>query len=394
MKQLTLIGLFGLYFACLLQGSSAILGPAVSGIAENLQISPSVAAQVGTFGSLFGIIASFLAGRFAGKIKYKAFMVGSLLIFVVGGCMPVIIPNWPMILFSRACVGLGVGVFYALPPALIMKFYTGELQQKNLGIANAFGSAGGLIMQFIVGILVDIKWNYVFSIFSIGIIALVLIVFGLTEPEDSLSAQVVDDKLKPKAKIPGSVILNYVLMFFGGLFWMPSILFISVVVTERGLGTGVHAGSVAIMFNVAGILLSFAFGFLYKIFKKFLVIIVLLVATAGMFIEYNATSLVMAGTGMFLAGGFLLMIPTLLSDNGKYLTPESIAFATSLLVIALHAANFFTGPFVALIESLIGASVPIAGLYFGIFGEAAVVVIFFIIRLIQKDKPQVQVEAA
>jgi hypothetical protein len=59
MKQLTTIGLLGLYFTCLLQGGTAVLGPAVAGIAENLQISPGVAAQVGTFGSLFGIIASF-----------------------------------------------------------------------------------------------------------------------------------------------------------------------------------------------------------------------------------------------------------------------------------------------------------------------------------------------
>jgi predicted MFS family arabinose efflux permease len=386
MKQLTVVGLLGLYFTCLLQGGTAVLGPAVAGIAENLQISPSVAAQVGTFGSLFGIIASFLAGRFAGKIKYKTFLVGSLFIFVVGGSIPTLVPNWPVILFSRACVGFGVGVFYALPPALIMKFYAGDLQQKNLGIANAFGSAGGLIMQFIVGILVDIKWNYIFSIFTIGVIALILIAIGLTEPEDSLGAPAAGDKAKAKASIPGRAIANYVLIFLAGLFWMPSLLFVSIVVVERGLGTGVHAGSVAIMFNVSAILLSFAFGFLYKIFKKFLAIIVLLLVTLGMIIEYNATSLVMAGAGMFLTGAFLLMVPTLLTDNGKYLAPESITFAASLLIIAMNVAGFVAGPFVALMEGLSGGAVPVPGLYFGIFGQAAVVVVFFIIRLVQKDK--------
>ncbi|MDR3124161.1 MAG: MFS transporter [Treponema sp.] len=393
MKQLTAIGLFGLYFAYLLQGSNSALGPAVAGIAENLQMSPGVVAQVGTFGALFGILASFLTGRFAGKIKYKTFIVGSLLIFVVGGCVPMIISNWTVILFSRACVGFGVGVFFALPPALIMKFYTGESQQKNLGIANVFASAGGLIMQFIVGVLVDIKWNYVFSIFAIGIIALALIVFGMAEPEDSPSAQAADDKPKVKAKIPGSAILNFVLIFFGGLFWMPSFLFISIVVVERGLGTGVHAGTVAIMLNVSAIILSFAFGFLYKIFNKFLAIIILLSVTAGMIIEYNATSLVMAGAGMFLVGAFLLMFPVLLSDNGKRLAPESITLAASLLMVAFQTANFLAGPFVSLMESLSGGN-PIAGLFFAIFGEAAMVVIFFIIRLVQKDKPQFQAEIA
>ncbi|MDR1248702.1 MAG: MFS transporter [Treponema sp.] len=394
MKQLRVIGLFGLYFACLLQGGSVVLGPAVAGIAENLQISPGAAAQVGTFGALFGIIASFLAGRFAGKIKYKTFLLGSLFIFVVGGSIPALIPNWSVILFSRACVGFGVGVFYALPPALIMKCYAGDLQQKNLGIANAFGSGGGLIMQFVVGILVDIKWNAIFSIFTIGIIAFVLIAAGLAEPEDSPGAPVAGSQAKAALKIPGRAIQNYVLMFFAALFWMPSLLFISIVVAEKGLGAGVHAGSAASMFNVSGILLSFVFGFLYKTFKKFLAIIVLLLVVAGMFIEYNATSLVMAGAGMFLTGAFLLLVPTLLSDNGKYLAPESITFAASLLIIAMNLAIFAAGPFVALMENLSGGAVPIAGLYFGIFGEAAVVVVFFIIRLLQKDNVSGEAAAA
>jgi tellurite resistance protein TehA-like permease len=89
---------------------------------------------------------------------------------------------------------------------------------------------------------------------------------------------------------------------------------------------------------------------------------------------------------MFLTGAFLLVIPTLLTDNGKYLTPESITFAASLLIIAMNVAGFAAGPFVSLVETLSGGNVPIAGLYFGIFGEAAVVVVFFFIRLLQKDK--------
>jgi hypothetical protein len=160
------------------------------------------------------------------------------------------------------------------------------------------------------------------------------------------------------------------------------------VVIEKGLGTGVHAGSVAIMFNVSAILLSFAFGFLYKIFKKFLAVIVLLLVAVGMFVEYNATSLVMAGAGLFLTGSFLLLVPTLLSDNGKYLAPESITFGASLLIIAMNVGGFVAGPFVGLMESLSGGNVPIAGLYFAIFGEAAIAVLFLIVRLIQKDKPQ------
>jgi hypothetical protein len=96
----------------------------------------------------------------------------------------------------------------------------------------------------------------------------------------------------------------------------------------------------------------------------------------------------MAGAGMFLIGLVRLIFPRLLSDNGKYILPEGIAFTVSLLDIAMNTAGFMAGPFVGLTEKLIGDNIPVAGLCFGIPGEAALTVIFFIIGLIQKDKPQ------
>jgi MFS family permease len=387
-KQMTLLGLVGLYFACFLQGGTAVLGPAVNSIASNLNIDPSIAAQVGTFGSLFGIIASFLAGRFAGKIKYKTFLTVSLLIFLVGGSVPMIdsLSSWTWILFSRACVGFAVGVFYALPPALIMKAFSGDLQQKKLGMANAFGSAGGLVMQFVVGALAALKWNLSFSIFLVAIIPLVLIVFGLEEPEPD-APKAAEDKSKPKEKLPAKAWLNFVLIFLSMIFWMPSLLFVSIVVEKNLGGTPLTSGIVAPMFNVAAVLLSFAFAFLYKTFKKFLAVFVLLLVTLGMIIEYNAVNFVMAGVGLALTGAFLLMIPTLLSDNGKIIPPAVITFAASLLIVAMNVGGFVTGYFLQLAAILAPAS-GIPGLFVAIIGEGALVVIFFVIRLVQKDTPQ------
>jgi MFS family permease len=385
-KQMTFLALIGIYFACFLQGGTAILGPAVYSISTNLNIDTSVAAQVGTFGAIFGIIASFLAGRFAGKIKYKTILLVSLVIFFVGGSVPMIdaLSSWNWILFSRACVGFAVGVVYALPPALIMKGFAGDLQQKKLGVANAFGSAGGLVMQFVVGILAAIKWNLVFAIFLVGIIPFILLALGLQEPEE---APVAADKPKEKALLPAKAWLNFILIFVSGIFWMPSLLFVGIVVEQKLGGTPVISGMVAPMFNVAAVVLSLTFAALYKVFQKFLVVIVLLVVTIGMFIEYNATSFVMAGVGMFLTGAFLLMIPTLLSDNGKIVPPAGLTFAASLLIVAMNLAGFVTGPFIVAAASLVKTSL-IPGLYIGIIGEFAVVVIFFFIRLVQKDKPR------
>jgi len=381
-KHLSVIGLVGLLLVFLLQGSNAILSPAIAAIANALKMAPGTVAQVGTVPALFSVISGLLAGRFAGRvIKYKTFTVWSLLICIVGGSSAAVIPTWPMIMFSRACVGFGVGVFYAIPPVLIMKFYEGDAQRNKLGLANAFASVGGLLMMFTVGVLVDIQWNSVFWINLVGASALVLILMGLQEPESEVTVNQTTGE-KEKLKIPLPVVLNFVMIFLTGLFGMNALMFISNVITDRGLGTGVHSGTVAIMFNVSATALSFFFGPLYKIFNKYFAIIIIVLVGIGLVLVYYASSLVMAGAGMFCVGTFLLMIPTLLTDNAQQLSPGSMTFAASFLGVVLNVGNFVLGPYIHA-TTTIGKDV-LSPLFFGIFGLAGTAVVFFIIRLLQK----------
>lgn len=385
MKQIGMVGLLGLFMVYFLQGGISIVSPAVSGIAEGLSLDPNTAVQISTFPALFAVVASLLAGRFAGRvIKTKTFLVASLLISILGGSLPLFIQNWGLLLFSRACVGFSVGIFFALPPALIMTFYRGDKQRTNLGIANGISSAGGMLMLFLAGVLVDVRWNYVFAIYGIGIVGLILILAGLPEPAPPKEARAE----KPTAALPLPVILNFLLIFLTLTFAIPALLFVSAVVIDKGLGTGVHAGTVATMFNVAAILLSFGFGILYKIFKRFLAVILGGLVTVGLALLYYAGSLFIAGTGMFLVGFTLVLIPTLLSDNVKYLAPQEITFTTSLFMIALNLGNFAAGPFAQAAAGLAGGGVEIPGLFFAIFGMGATTVVFFAIRLVQKDPPR------
>ncbi|AEF83775.1 transporter, major facilitator family [Treponema primitia ZAS-2] len=385
MKKLGVIGLAGLFCVCLLQGGATILSPAVAGIAGNLNLNSAVVAQIVTLPAIFAVLINLLVGSLAGRIiKYKTFLIVSLLISIVGGSCAVFIPTWPVILFSRACVGIGVGAAFSLPPALIQKFYSGDQQHNYLGIANAFGSGGGLIMMWLVGLLVDIQWNLVFIVYVIGIFGFILVLVGLPEPEKAVTVPKEPGAVKAKVKVSAPVIFNCVLIFLAYTLWVPALALISNVVIERGLGTGLHAGTVAIMFNVSALVLSFLFGKIYKIFKKFLVVIILAVITVGMALVYYANSLFMAGAGMFCVGSVLLLIPTLLSDNGKYLAPESITVVTSIFMIVMNIGRFAAGPFMQ-ISAAINPTIPLAGLFMAIFGMGAATVIYLIIRILQKD---------
>ena len=389
-RQLGIIGLVGIFFVFLLQGSNIILAPAIMNIAKALDMDEGVVGLVGTLPSIFSVIAGLLAGRFAGRVvKYKTFLVLALLVSIIGGSCAALFPTWPVILFSRACVGFGVGVFFALPPVLIMKYYKGDDQRNKLGLANVFACLGGLLMTQTVGILVDIQWNSVFLIYTFGILALALICIGLKEPENAAANESVSTAKsetptpKTKVRMPASVVLNFVLIFLVSLFGISAMIFISGIVQNRGLGTGLLAGTVVIMFNISGAASSFFFGRLYKAFKKHLAVVLLVVITTGLALIYFANSLVMAGAGMFCVGAFLLIIPTLLTDNAQHLQPEGVTFASSFLGVAMNLGIFIMGPYIQ-IATAIGND-GLAPLFFAIFGLAAVTVIFFVIRLLQKE---------
>jgi len=386
-KQLSIVGLLGILFVSLLQGSNTFLSPGIAAIAAALNMDPGTVALVGTVPGIFSVLAGLLAGRFVGKaIKYKTFLVLALAIYIIGGSAPVLFPTWPVILFSRVCVGLGVGTFFALAPALIMKSYTGDAQQKKLGLASVFGAAGGFTMMLAAGALADIQWNFIFLIFTFGAVAFLLIVTGLKEPQPE-AAEIASPDKKVKAKLPTPVKLNYLLMFVVTLFGMCAMVFISTVVVSRGFGTSVHAGMVAVMFNIAGITYSFLFASLHKLLKKYLAIAILVSVNIGLMLVYSASSLVMVGVGMFFVGAYLLIIPTLLSDNARYLTPSMITFAASLVGVSLNLGNFALGFYIQLATTL-GGNV-LSPLFFAIIGLAITTVIFFFIRMAQKE-PELQ----
>ena len=232
-----------------------------------------------------------------------------------------------------------------------------------------------------VGVLADIQWNFIFLIYTAAIIPLILILIGLKEPERSLPGSA--SLPKPKIHIPLPVILNFIMAFMLSLLGMTALVFISTVIIDRGLGTSVHAGIVAVMFNISGIVLSSFFAVLYKVFKKYLAIIILVIVTIGLVLVYFATSLVMAGAGMFCLGGFLLMIPTVLTDNARRLKPEAMTFVASLLGVALNVGAFSMGPYIK-IATIMGNDV-LAPLFFAIFGLTVTTIVFFVIRLFQKE---------
>jgi MFS family permease len=385
MKEIGYLGFLGLCFVCFLQGGTAGLSPALQGIADGLGMDVNTVGLIQTIPGIFGVISSILVGKLVGtRIKYKTTIIVILVLALIAAA-PLIITSWPLLLFSRIILGLSTGVYYALPPMLLMRYFSGGKQRIRLGISNAFASAGGGVMMLVAGLLVVVNWRLSFAIFLLPLIPIVFLLIDMPEPEPIVKAEGGDTK-GGSSGLGVPIIINCItgsLVFCLGTVALQSI---SVVVIGRGLGTGAEAGIAAPFFNIGAVILSTLFAVLYKVLKKFLAPLTMLVVAAGLLLLYFASNIVMVGVGMFLVGAELIMIPTLITDNGKISTPANAAFATALLMTLFNVGGFFTGPFMILSGKAQGFDVP--GPFFAGIIMMVLAVITFIIRAVRKEPEQ------
>jgi MFS family permease len=284
-------------------------------------------------------------------------------------------------------LGFSTGAFYALPPVLIMKFYSGDKQKSRLGIANAFASAGGGVMMLVSGLLVGIKWNMPFIIYLLPLVPIILLLIDMPEPKAIEAPPQTADGAKKSGKLSGMIIVNCIVGAATFCLGTVALQTAAAVVIVRLGFTGAHAGIVMPFFNIGAVLLSLLFVLLYNGLKKNLAPVILLLVAAGMFILNGASNIIMVAVAMFLVGSELLMIPTLISDNGKLSTLENGVFATSLLMACFNFGGFFTSPFQFLALKIKPSSIPgevpevlLAGIVL-----VALAVLTFISRLGQKE---------
>ncbi|MFZ7121910.1 MAG: MFS transporter [Eubacteriaceae bacterium] len=378
-QKVSMLSLLAIFMVFLLQGGGGGLNPAVNGIAEGLNMDPAVVTQVGTFPAIFIVIVSLFAGRYVGdKFKYKTVLLVAIIFYGLGGALPLFIHSWTAVMISRACVGIGVGAFYPLAPALILKLYEGAKQGNMMGIGNAVATAGGIVTQLLSGLLVDINWTYAFGVHLIGIISLVFVAIGLSEPEKEEN---IEKQEKVKIKLPARVYVNNSIILLFMMLSLPLILSLSVIIVDRGFGTGLVAGTAMSMFTIGGTVWSLIFGPLYKTFKRFTTVLVLLVCTLGMVVVYYAANLAMIFVGMFIVGMGLLIVPSLMMDNNKLITPDSITFSSSMVVVFMYIGNFLASYFLIVVGNIASnLNVAYPALFISVLLMAAMTILWFMVR--------------
>ena len=125
-----------------------------------------------TISSLFVIPASLLAGRLVGKgfMSKKGCLTLGVGLASAGGAAGGLVENLNFILFTRATLGVGIGLSTAMIVTITADYFTPKESGRVMGLYNAMGNLTGVGLGVASGYLAVTNWRHVFPLFLIGLL--------------------------------------------------------------------------------------------------------------------------------------------------------------------------------------------------------------------------------
>ena len=350
------------------------------------QIPLSMVEMITTIPSLFLMISVLTSGFIAKKMGYKQTIMLGLGIVAISGIIPVFIGNFYLVLFSRAALGFGIGLFNSLLIGLISYFFDGHERTTLIGYHEALGGLGGMLITYIAGQLMHVNWQAPFISYAIAIPVFFIFwkVIPKVKTEDILHKNtkqvVVNDGKEGNFSI---VFVFMILIVIGATLNMTMGIKVSSLIVEQGYGSASDASTVIMLLSLGAMISGFLFGKMYKLFKNYIMSVGFTITALAMFIIGISNTSWMTVLGGFLVGfGFRVMMPCLTNIvNSSHLKNPTLA--TSLLLVAYNLGSAFA-PYGSMIILKFSWTSDLRGIFYvdGI-GFICLAVIVFIVNKVK-----------
>ena len=354
------------------------------------QIPLSMVEMITTIPSLFLMISVLTSGFIAKKIGYKQTIMLGLGIVAISGIIPVFIGNFYLVLFSRAALGFGIGLFNSLLIGLISYFFDGNERTTLIGYHEALGGLGGMLITYIAGQLMHVNWQAPFISYAIAIPVFFIFwkVIPKVKTEDILHKNtkqvVVNDGKEGNFSI---VFVFMILIVIGATLNMTMGIKVSSLIVEQGYGSASDASTVIMLLSLGAMISGFLFGKMYRIFKNYIMSVGFTITALAMFIIGISNTSWMTVLGGFLVGfGFRVMMPCLTNIvNSSHLKNPTLA--TSLLLVAYNLGSAFA-PYGSMLIQKFSWTSDLRGIFYvdGI-GFICLAAIVFIVNKVKGKQP-------
>lgn len=164
---------------------TGVIAPALPRMEDSFAHVTNVALWVRlvlTIPCLFIAVIAPIAGYVIDRIGRKSVLVISTVLFGVSGVAGYLASTLPLLLLTRASLGIAVGGLMTSVTTLIADYYTGVAREHFMALQAAVMGFAAMAALVLGGVLADIGWRVPFLTYALAILVLPLIVLALYEP--------------------------------------------------------------------------------------------------------------------------------------------------------------------------------------------------------------------
>lgn len=305
---------------------------------------------IATLPSLVALPFILFSGNVVGtRIRFRTMALIAVPIYIISGTLPYFLRSLDAILACRVVYGICYGLIGPLCNALILRSYDGDDRVRYLGYGNVVIGLGGVVFQMVAGWLCTVGWNYLFLGHLLGVVPLLLIMFGLVEPKrESSDISVPSPERRPFLRtitgkgVPSLFLLVCVLY----ICTQTKSMTISSIVTTEDLGDATTSAMILSMATLGALFGGLLLPIFCRSVKRYRTPILVLVLSL-MTVTNLLNSVTLIGVGYCIGTMAFMMNLNLMTLRASRLFPsEEASRAVSLVQCAdkmgVFLATYFT----------------------------------------------------
>ena len=383
----------------------SICGPLIANIIMDCpEYPPTTIAMIQTWPTLGIIVSSICYGALSRRLSSRMLLAIATALFLIGGIVPIFLgTNIPAILVCRAILGLGCGVYSAMPASLIAEHYEANTGANVQGFVQASASAGTIVMQIASGWLATVDWRMSMWLTLICLVSLVLgFIFLPKSTHEAKGAEAAKLESEKRAaarksltfseKYPPIVIAYFVeiFLFVGGI---AALMMNAAIVIGAVGGTSVESGYALSVHTLIGFCAGLVFGIVFKRLKEYVLAVGAAIAAGAYLLIGNASDVMTITIGAGLLGVAAPWVCASFAQLiGKYSSPLAASMAVSISVGLQFFAQFLLAYWMPAVCNMLGMDAAAGFAPFKVY--AVIYIALFVVFVIQAATGQKKRQAA
>lgn len=301
-------------------------------------------------------------------VSERSTIIGGILLLSLGGSLPMIWQNYPLVMLSRILLGLGVGLINSRAISIISEHYHGHERIKTLGLRGSFEVLGNAVLTALVGILILRRWSSAFAIYLFGLP--ILAFYLLCAPQPPLPVEeALSDKPSWKLTKADWLYLWGLALLAGFVININSavIIRLPIMINERNLGTSSQSSLILSVMMLMGIIAGICFRMILLRFGKWLLPVLLLCLMFGLVLIGTAENIFLIILGALLSGFlYSLLVTASFTLLSQRISAESIGRATTFVLFFCNLGAASVSVTLNLFDSFTTSSATVFLIYAGL----------------------------